>query len=291
MRMLPALVLVALSAALVFTGWRAWEEAKAYERVTLTIIEQLDAEARVDAWGRQLLEWLSLGLYEPEQDPVGRLSDLKGMQAAHRADAQIMALGFFALTPFVAVAALGMRRNRGDAIYALLGTAFVALGIGVTAPMLSIEASKSLPLIGETVLQFESKSVLSVIGSLLDSGDALLALLLFGFSVLVPFAKTLLVAGTLFARTHHWSLRGLHLSHAIGKWSMVDVFVVAVLVAFLASNGKGLTNAEIQIGLYFFAGYGLLSLLATQLMRLEIEAESERRSAGGVPGDGRGRSQ
>jgi uncharacterized paraquat-inducible protein A len=133
--------------------------------------------------------------------------------------------------------------------------------------------------------------VLSVIGSLFDSGEALLALLLFGFSVLVPFAKTLLVAGTLFARTHHWSLRGLHLSHAIGKWSMVDVFVVAVLVAFLASNGKGLTNAEIQIGLYFFAGYGLLSLLATQLMRLEIEAESERRSAGRVPGDGPGSPQ
>jgi hypothetical protein len=48
---------------------------------------------------------------------------------------------------------------------------------------------------------------------------------------------------------------------------MADVFVVAVLVAFLASNGKGLTHAEVEIGLYFFAGYGVLSLVATQLIR------------------------
>ena len=266
----PILLVVVLAITLVYTAWKAWEQARAYEHTTTAIIAELDTEARIEAWTRRMLEWLSLGLYEASKDPVAQLSDLKTLQQSQRASAQLMTAAFFGLAPFVVAAVLWMRRSRGDAAYALLAISLVALAVGVTAPILSIQASKSLPLIGETVLQFESKSVLSMLGSLYDGGNTALALLLFSFSVLIPLAKTLLVGLTFFARSHHWSLRGLRLTHAIGKWSMVDVFVVAVLVAFLASNGKGLTHAEVQVGLYFFAGYGVLSLVATQLIRFHL---------------------
>lgn len=270
MRPAPILLVILLAAAQLYTAWEAWKQARAYEHTTAAIIAELDTEARIEAWGRRMLEWVSLGLYEASKDPVAQLSDLKTLQQSQRASARVMTVTFFGLAPFVVAAVLWIRRSRGDAAYALLAISLVSLVVGISAPILSIQASKSLPLIGETVLQFESKSVLSMLGSLFDAGNTALAVLLLGFSVLVPLVKTLVVALTFFARSHHWSLRGLHLTHAIGKWSMVDVFVVAVLVAFLASNGKGLTHAEVQVGLYFFAGYGVLSLVATQLIRAQL---------------------
>jgi uncharacterized paraquat-inducible protein A len=50
-----------------------------------------------------------------------------------------------------------------------------------------------------------------------------------------------------------------------GKWSMADVFVVAVFLAFLAFSNMQVgipTESRVLIGLYFFLGYCLLSLLA-----------------------------
>ena len=65
----------------------------------------------------------------------------------------------------------------------------------------------------------------------------------------------------------------------IGKWSMTDVFVVAVLLAFLALGDQGLTRAEVGPGLYFFAAYGVLSLVAGQMIvarKRELVGDGER---------------
>ena len=61
--------------------------------------------------------------------------------------------------------------------------------------------------------------------------------------------------------------RCIELLHAVGKWSMADVFVVAVLVAFLAAGKDAYRSAHLGPGLYAFAAYCLLSMLAAQLAR------------------------
>lgn len=264
-------VVVVLFAALAFTGWKAWEQAAAYEQTTLAIIERLDADARFETLTRRALEWLSFGLYEGEGDEIAQLNDLKSLQQAYRASVQIVTIAFFGLLPLLLGAAWAVRRDVGDLAYAMLAAAVIALAVGLSAPILSVEASKALPLLGETVLQFESKGVLATIESLAHAGNLWLAVLLFCFSVLIPLLKTLLVGLTFFARTHHWSLHGLRLSRHVGKWSMADVFVVAVLVAFLAANRGGVTRAEVQAGLYFFAAYVVLSLVATQIISYRLE--------------------
>ncbi len=58
----------------------------------------------------------------------------------------------------------------------------------------------------------------------------------------------------------------LHIIRFIGKWSMTDVFVVAILLAFFSTESKSFTDASVGPGLYFFAGYGLLSLLGGQVL-------------------------
>ena len=49
--------------------------------------------------------------------------------------------------------------------------------------------------------------------------------------------------------------------HLYGKWSMLDVFVVAVLLASVKL--AGLAQVEIHSGLYAFAASVLLTMLIT----------------------------
>jgi uncharacterized paraquat-inducible protein A len=162
---------------------------------------------------------------------------------------------------------LAVRQRWLDVAYMMLAIAFVALLVGLATPILSLQASRELPVLGETVFQFQSKGILTTIGALREQGNLWLAVILFLFSVLIPLAKTLVTALTFFSSTRPSIERAFHISHHLGKWSMADVFVVAILVAFFANSGENsLTRAEVQAGLWFFAVYVILSLLATQLI-------------------------
>ena len=79
------------------------------------------------------------------------------------------------------------------------------------------------------------------------------------FSIVVPLAKAALV---LFATATQGAARdrAVHLVHLVGRWSMADVFVVAVLLAMLALGRDPATRALTGPGLYCFAGYCLVAL-------------------------------
>jgi uncharacterized paraquat-inducible protein A len=49
----------------------------------------------------------------------------------------------------------------------------------------------------------------------------------------------------------------------IGKWSMVDVFVVATFLVYLTLNKGDVSRAEVEVGLYFFLAYVLVSMLVS----------------------------
>ena len=49
----------------------------------------------------------------------------------------------------------------------------------------------------------------------------------------------------------------------IGKWSMVDVFVVAVFLVYLTANKAETSRAEVEVGLYFFLAYVMVSMLVS----------------------------
>ena len=60
---------------------------------------------------------------------------------------------------------------------------------------------------------------------------------------------------------------------------MADVFVIAIFIAFLAGNGlqenQGLVDfhATLENGFWFFLGYCLVSILATQLLAHAYQRE------------------
>ena len=55
---------------------------------------------------------------------------------------------------------------------------------------------------------------------------------------------------------------------------MVDVFVVASFLVYLTSNQGEVSHAEIEIGLYLFLVYVILSMITTIRVQKVLGAES-----------------
>lgn len=100
----------------------------------------------------------------------------------------------------------------------------------------------------------ENPSLLGIVGSLWESNVAL-ALLVALFSIVFPFAK--MVAVTAEALTPPGTEGGwfARLVPFLTKWSMMDVMLVAIVIA--AAKTSGLANAFTEAGLWCYAGAAL----------------------------------
>jgi uncharacterized paraquat-inducible protein A len=109
--------------------------------------------------------------------------------------------------------------------------------------------------------------------------------------VIVPFGKATLVAWAMFVPSAAVRRRTLAFVETIAKWSMADVFVVALFIAYLAarasqapSQGPDAAPALIAFtahfgpGFYWFAAYCLFSL-ASQQISVRLAAASLRDAA------------
>ena len=119
-----------------------------------------------------------------------------------------------------------------------------------------------------------SYSVLTGILALFRHDAAGLGALLFGFSVIFPMLKLALLAATTATGRRDGSL--VRLTHHAGKFSMLDVFVVALLV--LAIKGlPGDSTATLGWGVYAFAASVVTGIAAGWL----IETAPHRRDGAG----------
>lgn len=137
----------------------------------------------------------------------------------------------------------------------------------ITAVILYIPAN-TLPIMHTQ--QFGAPQPNTIIGGIIElsrQGSHGIAAIIFVASIVVPIAKVLILLwlcflatkGTRFCRPQHQRLHAL--TEVIGKWSMIDVCVVAVLVA-LVQMGQLMTVTPGPAGLPF-AGVVILTILAT----------------------------
>jgi len=118
----------------------------------------------------------------------------------------------------------------------------------------------------------ETRSITSAVRRLYEVGSPVPATLILLFSVIVPFGKAGLVGAAMFVGNPDTRNRILRFVEAIAKWSMADVFVVAILIAYLAvqasttAGGTGLVafTASFGAGFYWFAAYCIFSLASQQ---------------------------
>ena len=142
-----------------------------------------------------------------------------------------------------------MRRLRG-----LLYLSAILLIVGLIAPMMTIS---------KFVVVRSSFSVLSGIFELLKNGQILLFLVIGGFSVVMPVFKL----WVLFRLTDSSARSGervryyLRLLHEHGRWAMLDVLVVALLVVTVKLGA--IASVQVHYGLFSFGAAAVLSMYVT----------------------------
>ncbi|MDA0823463.1 MAG: paraquat-inducible protein A [Proteobacteria bacterium] len=231
------------------------------------------------AW-KSLWEKLSFSIYSGATESRSKTENLLAAARWRHILAERCAIIFFVATcVFLVLQYVRARRANAylDAEIAsdILAISSVCFIVGLFAPIFSLKAQTVVPLLGEVILKYEAKSILTTITSLFDSGSYFIALLILAFSVLTPLTKLLIALLVLQQRWSNWHEHGLTIIHAIGKWSMADVFVVSVFVAYFAARGDSFSDARIELGLYYFSSYCLLSLVAAHIIgHLSSDAET-----------------
>jgi paraquat-inducible protein A len=138
------------------------------------------------------------------------------------------------------------------AMPALLAVAFALFGLGIFLPFFHVTKF--------WVFQ-DAISVVSGLITLFQAHEYFLFGILTLFTLIFPCVKLGLLAIVWSERTHDLErVRKLHewVEH-LGKWSMLDVFVVAILI--VAMKAANVADLHIGIGLYLFT----FSVITTQL--------------------------
>lgn len=128
--------------------------------------------------------------------------------------------------------------------------AFILLGVGLTASMIEVDArigSVDFVLLGQhiqfkdQVLFFQSKSIMDVVMILIGSSgvDSIaVGILILVFSILFPVMKLSSTGIHLLGKrslAEHKVIK--YFAFQSGKWSMADVIVIAILMAYIGLNG------------------------------------------------------
>ena len=148
-------------------------------------------------------------------------------------------------------------RHNAQGLERLTGLTFLLAlgfwGVGITLPILNVTK----------FLIFEDEvSLIVMVLDLFEAGDVGIALIVFVFTIVLPAAKLILGAGLGWGaesetRRAEW---GVTILEAVGKWTMLDVMVVALVVVTMKTSW--IADFELAPGLYFFAGSAILALLA-----------------------------
>jgi len=121
----------------------------------------------------------------------------------------------------------------------------------------------------------QTRSILGSVRHLYGVGSHTAASLILLFSVVVPFGKASLVSWALLHRDALRRRGTLRLVEVIAKWSMADVFAVALFITYLAAQATQAPpeasapqivafTASFGAGFYWFAAYCVVSLAVHQ---------------------------
>ena len=170
---------------------------------------------------------------------------------------------------------------------------------GVTLPIYSVEITTVveatiIPDPIEVTVYQQTRSILGTVRELWRSADYLVSFLILLFSIIVPVTKGSMLVASFYvgkATVKKWLVQAVDL---IGKWSMADVFVVGVFLAYLATRDQAQQNAfavpiplvgQVEVGMqthltstlgpafYYFLGYCLFSIFWTQVLKRRQSGE------------------
>ena len=149
--------------------------------------------------------------------------------------------------------------QRRRLVFSLLGVSFACNVAALLTPFMNLR------------IGFSTKpySLFTSVDMMWSTGLYVLAVLVVGFSVVFPFAKlailTWVASGdTLDSSRQHW----LAAVERLGKWSMLDVFLVCLILTL--TSGQLMVGAEPLIGIPLFVVAILLSMVAGEKLTASL---------------------
>lgn len=148
---------------------------------------------------------------------------------------------------------------------------------------------------GDVEVYEQTRSIVGAVRRLYEVGSPVPATLILLFSVIVPLTKAALVGLAMTVISPARREGTLRFVAAIAKWSMADVFVVALFIAYLAAQASATPTtgpnaapamiaftAHFGAGFYWFAAYCIFSL-ASQQFTARVAATTTTNSGNGAP--------
>jgi hypothetical protein len=184
--------------------------------------------------------------------------------------------------------------------------ALVLLIVGIISPIIEVDArikTLEFALLGDKiaftnqVLFFQSKSILGIIGTLIEQpklDSVLVGVLLLLFVVILPLLR-IIARGLHVACAHLFgSKKALRfLAFDLGKWDMADVMVVGIAMTYIGLNGilksqlSGLNienetlktvtsnNSALQLGFFVFVAYVIFAKILSYILKKMDERNGE----------------
>ena len=146
-------------------------------------------------------------------------------------------------------------RERALFIRWLLLAVMILLTIGLVTPMMTMTKFYFID---------NSFSVISGVYELYLNNQYLLLIIITAFSIVLPILKIFVLFRLLGKHASEPATlkRYMHLMHEYGRWAMLDVMVVAVLIVTVKLGA--VASIEVHYGLYVFGTAVLLLMLITR---------------------------
>lgn len=258
---LKSLVAIMLLLALTHFGFKTYQNAKLYEATTITIAQQSNASTLAQGKIDRLTSAISFGLIKNKTQEQRTMLNKKQKEYKEISEKQF----YYFIYTLVAITVFSILCTLAHQTLLLALSSFISLIYGLVNPILMVTIHKNVDHLGDVILSFESKGILGSISKLFDTGENMVALTILLFSVIIPLLKIFTLIFVIVAKEFDFAHTIVKFFKILGKWSMIDVFVVAVFLVYFTSNQGDVTHAEIEVGLYFFLIYVLLSMVAAIL--------------------------
>lgn len=163
---------------------------------------------------------------------------------------------------------------------------------GALVTNLGGQLGKQLQNAPEIEVYHQTRSIVGSIRHLYSVNSHIAASLILLFAVIVPFTKASVAVWAVQHRDEAIRQRTLSRVEAIAKWSMADVFAIALFITYLAAQASHGSldpaaappivrfEAEFGPGFYWFAAYCLFSLAVQQWITRWISVARTRPEGG-----------
>ena len=135
----------------------------------------------------------------------------------------------------------------------------------------------TLPLITVSKLIFISNQVSLIRGvyELLLEGQVVVFVIVFVFSIVLPLLKMYFLFRVIFTGQRHSEKmkRNIKYMHDYGRWAMLDVMVVALLIVTVKLGA--MASVEVHAGLYLFGASVLIAMYLTARVSKTVNAKGK----------------